>query len=261
MLFVIGVYDDLWGVRYRNKFMVQFLAGLLLCISGFWLDNLYGLFGIHEISEWIGWPITIFAIIFVTNAINFIDGIDGLASSLCAVALMYYCVLFYMFSQDAHDWLILSLSVLGPVFAYTWFNIFGSEKKKTKTFMGDTGSLFLGFVLCVLGIAICKCYQHSDNYNPFVLGFAPMILPCFDVIRVVLMRVKRHANPFLADKSHIHHKFLAFGLSQHQVLVIVVILSMFFSSLSILLSIIFNVNVVLLIVMLLWVVFNLAIKK
>ena len=258
LLYFVGVYDDLWGVRYRNKFLAQICAGLLLCLSGFWIDNLYGIFGLHELTPWLGWPITIFAIVYVTNAINFIDGIDGLAGCLCAFALLYDVVLLYVFGRNAHDLLVVTLSALGPLVAFLWYNLFGNAKRHTKTFMGDTGSLFMGYVLCALGIGILRCYHASPSYNPMVLGFAPMVLPCFDVIRVVLKRLKQGANPFIADKNHIHHKFLSHGLSQHNVLIIVLLLSMLLSALTILLSVLFNVNVVLLIMLVFWMVFNMA---
>lgn len=94
LLYLAGLKDDLVGMRYTKKFMVQLVAALLLPLSGLWINNLYGLFGIHELASWIGIPLTILVIVFITNAINLIDGIDGLASGLTGSALLVLGSLF-----------------------------------------------------------------------------------------------------------------------------------------------------------------------
>ena len=265
VLFCFGVIDDLWGLRYRTKFIGQIVAAALLCVGGMWLNDLYGLFGLHQLPVWLGWFVTIFAIVFITNAINFIDGIDGLASSICFITLAFYAYLFYSFK--AYDYSIVSVAVMGPLMAFLCYNIFGSSKRHTKTFMGDTGSLYLGFVICALGIALIRIIAASPetglipSFNPMAVAFAPMILPCFDVMRVVLVRYRQGKNPFLADKNHIHHKFLSLGLSQHVVLLIVLLLMVVFAILTIWLSKYVNVNLVLLIMLAVWCLMNFLLKN
>ena len=96
MLYLVGMADDLIGIRYRAKFAIQIICGLLVIAGGLWINNLHGLLFIHALPEWIGYPITLFAVVFIINAINLIDGIDGLASGLCGVAiafLWFWCFL------------------------------------------------------------------------------------------------------------------------------------------------------------------------
>lgn len=250
VLFCFGALDDLWGVRYRTKFIGQVIAGIILCVSGMWISDLHGLFGLHHISPVLGFPITIFAIVFITNAINFIDGIDGLASSICMLALAYFTIVFYL--NDNYDYAIISVALAGPVLGFMLFNLFGNPDRRTKIFMGDTGSLFLGFALCVLGVAMNRYTGGNAHYNSFVLGFAPVILPCFDVMRVVLVRRRQGRNAFIADKNHIHHKFMSLGLSQHVVLIIVDILTIVFAAMAIVMAQYINVNIVLIVLLLMW---------
>lgn len=269
LLFGFGVIDDLWGVRYRTKFIGQIVAGVLLFVGGTWLVDLHGMFGFHEVSNWMGMLITIFAIVFVTNAINFIDGIDGLASTICFFVLAYFAAVFYLL--HAYDFTIVTVATMGPLFAFMMYNIFGSAKRHTKTFMGDTGSLFLGYLICALGIALNRILSlpsstivelpYLNDFNPMALSFAPIILPCLDVIRVVLVRHRQGKNPFIADKNHIHHKFLSMGLDQHVVLAIVVLMAVAFSALTIWLSKYLNINIVLLIVVVLWTAINFLVKN
>lgn len=256
ILFCFGALDDLWGVRYRTKFVGQILAGVLLCVSGLWISDLQGLFGLKTIPPVVGYPITIFAIVYITNAINFIDGIDGLASSICLMALIYFSVAFY--SIGLYDYSLIALVIAGPVLGFMLFNLFGKPENHTKIFMGDTGSMFLGFVLSVLGIALNKYLDGSvsQNYNAFVMGFAPVILPCFDVLRVVFVRKRLGRNTFYADKNHIHHKFLSLGLSPYTVLLIVDFLTIIFAAIAIILSKYVNVNITLVVLLLLWTVMH-----
>ncbi len=263
VLFCFGLLDDIWGLRYRTKFIAQIMAGLLLCVGGVWLKDLHGLFGLHELPIWVGWPVTIFAIVFVTNAINFIDGIDGLASSVCFFTLAYFALLFYRL--EAYDYAIVSVTVMGPLLAFMCFNLLGSARRHTKTFMGDTGSLFLGYVICILGIVVSRKVgveeSNLSQFNPMAVAFAPLILPCFDVMRVVLVRKRQGNNPFIADKNHIHHKFLSLGLNQHVVLVIVLLLTAAYAVMTVLLTRVMNVNVVLLLMLVLWTLMNFALKN
>ncbi|MBQ1724495.1 MAG: undecaprenyl/decaprenyl-phosphate alpha-N-acetylglucosaminyl 1-phosphate transferase [Muribaculaceae bacterium] len=260
ILYVFGIADDLKGVRYRNKFIAQIVAGALLCMSGLWLKDLHGIVGLHAISPWIGWPLTIFAIVFITNAINFIDGIDGLASSLCSIALIYFAVGFCVIEH--YDYALLAITVLGALLPFLWYNVHGRAERHNKIFMGDTGSLFLGFLLGALGVAFNNnVAQLTLIPNPMALAFAPMIVPCFDVLRVVMHRVRHGASPFKPDKNHIHHKLLKAGLGQHQVLSAVVGLSITAIVLTLALSYFLNINYVLLIDIAVWMVFNIWLTR
>ena len=222
LLYIIGIGDDLVGIRYRNKFKIQILASALFPIAGLYINNFYGLLGIHELTPYIGVPLTMLLVIFITNAINLIDGIDGLSSSICIVALSTFCILF---AQD-HLWLyaqtaIICVGVLIPFFIY---NVFGNADRGRKIFMGDTGSLTLGYILSFLVIKHCM-YTGDNAYQtegaPIIIAFSILLVPCLDVIRVVLGRLRRHKNPFLPDKTHIHHKFMDMGFSARTSLILI----------------------------------------
>lgn len=220
LLYIIGIADDLMGVRYRKKFFVQIISASLFPISGLYINNLYGLFGINEIAAWIGIPLTILLVVFITNAINLIDGIDGLASGLSMVALIIFGVIFIH-----HDFwnlsmlAFISIGVIIPFFAY---NVFGNEEKGRKIFMGDTGSLTLGFILSFFVLKYCMFVDgvHMQSYgSPIVVAFSMLLVPSLDVVRVVLKRLRNKKALFMPDKTHIHHKFLDMGFSARRALV------------------------------------------
>lgn len=222
VLFVTGLYDDLKGLRYRSKFAAQIVAGILMCAAGLWLRDLHGVLGIHAISPWVGWPLTIFAVVFITNAINFIDGIDGLAGSICCLSLVYYTLLLRLLPSYDFAFAMLAVSLVGVLIPFLWHNIHGTAAKRSKIFMGDTGSLLLGLVLMALGTTIANS-PVTGPCHPMMVAFAPLLLPCFDVVRVVIVRLRHHHNPFTADKSHIHHCMLRAGFSQRATLVILLL--------------------------------------
>ena len=222
VLYIIGIGDDLVGIRYRNKFKIQIIASALFPIAGLYINNFYGFLGIHELTPYIGIPLTMLLVIFITNAINLIDGIDGLASSICIVALSTFVILFaqdqlWLYAQTA----IISVGVLIPFFIY---NVFGNADRGNKIFMGDTGSLTLGYILSFLVIKHCMCTSSdacSSEDAPIVISFSILLVPCLDVIRVVLGRLRRHQDPFMPDKTHIHHKFMAMGFSPRASLILI----------------------------------------
>lgn len=237
-----GFFDDIIGFRYRTKFIAQISAGLLICYSGFWINNFHGLFGLYHLNIYQGWAITVFTVVLITNAINFIDGIDGLAGALSFVFLGFYYIVGYAYSQMAV--MIVTIPVMGALIAFLYFNIFGNPDKKNKIFMGDTGSLFIGFLVSVICIDITNNTDNIMGANPIAVAYCPLIVPCFDLARVVISRLYENRNPFKADKTHLHHIILSIVKSQRATLIIIVVLSIFMTSASILLSLHFNVNLV-----------------
>ncbi len=219
LMYLVGIADDLVGVRYRSKFIFQIIVGALIVTSGAWIHNLYGFLGIGQWYAVIGWVMTIFLVIYVVNAINLIDGIDGLASGLSAIALVFYSFVFYKAGEYAYC--LLAGATLGTLIPFFYFNVFGTAERHNKIFMGDTGSLTIGTVLAFLSIQVFNIDPVVQEIpgNLFVLAIAPIIVPCFDVVRVFFHRVRNGNNPFLPDKCHIHHKLLALGCRQWQALI------------------------------------------
>ena len=226
LLYIVGIADDLVGVRYRKKFVVQIISAAMFPIAGLYINSFYGLFGINEIDPIIGIPFTMLLVVFITNAINLIDGIDGLASGLSMVALVVFGVIFVHFQSWLYALLaFVSVGVIIPFFSY---NVFGNADRGRKIFMADTGSLTLGYILSFFVIRFC---MHEPNSmmqvqgSPVLIAFSVLMVPCLDVVRVVLRRARNRKPLFLPDKTHIHHKFLAMGFSPRRALITIQIMS------------------------------------
>lgn len=242
LMFLVGMADDLIGVKYRAKFVIQIISALFLCVGGMALANLHGFMGIYRMPEFLAWMLTVLVVVFITNSFNLIDGIDGLASGLSAVALMFYGIVFYML--DLHVYAIISFATLGTLIPFFYYNVFGDPTRQKKIFMGDTGALTIGILVSMLSISMSNDsrLEELENINPLVIAFSPLVLPCFDVIRVYLHRIRFHRNPFLPDKCHIHHKFLMLGMPQRLTMVLILMISICFVVLNILLSPLMNVT-------------------
>lgn len=235
LIYLIGLLDDILGLSARLKFIIQFIASLFLPLCNLYINNLYGLMGFYEIPMWIGYPLTVFVCLLIVNSINLIDGIDGLASGLSLIALTAFTVFFYRL--HAMNYAMFSLGLMGAVSVFFYFNMFGKVENMTKTFMGDTGSLILGYALSYLAIKLAMDNNAVLPYRPgaLLMSYSMLILPTFDLIRVALFRMKKGVSIFHADKTHIHHKFLSAGFSMHQALVAILSLQLLFCGLNALL--------------------------
>lgn len=215
LLYLVGAKDDLIGVRYRMKFLAEFLTASLLPLSGLYINNFYGLLGMYEIPFWFAVPFTVVVIVFITNAINLIDGIDGLAVGLTSIAFGVLGVLF--FEREMYTYAFVSFSILGCLLPFTYYNVLGGSRKY-KMFMGDTGSLILGFSLSYLCI---KYMMLVPDYIPFdirsvLIPITLLFIPGFDAIRVMVVRAFRRRSLFIADRNHIHHLCLDTGMTHVQ---------------------------------------------
>ena len=232
LLYLVGVCDDLVGVGYRYKFAVQIAAAFLLVLSGNWFDSFGGLFGIYSVPVWVGVPFTVFIVVYITNAINLIDGIDGLASGLCCIALSVLSVIFFLRGQYVYA--LLAICTLGILMPFWCYNVFGNANRGHKLFMGDAGSLTLGYVISFLIIHMSVTNEVSPTLsNPYmVIAFSTVLVPLLDVIRVVLHRLREHKNPFLPDKNHFHHKLLRTGMRVRMVMVTILGIAVSFIGLN-----------------------------
>ncbi|MBO4662143.1 MAG: glycosyltransferase [Bacteroidaceae bacterium] len=222
MIYLLGILDDMFGLSANLKFTVQFVAALAFPVCGLYLDNLYGLFGMYEVNQWIGYALTVFLVMFVVNSVNTIDGIDGLCAGLSIIALSVYTYFFY----EIHNYIfcLFTCSLIGSLAVYMIYNMFGDVQKGTKTFMGDSGSLMLGFTLSYLGI---KLSMTSTIIAPpkqgVLIPLSVLVIPTFDLVRVAIGRMLRGVHPFHPDKTHIHHLLMRNGLSQHTAMASLVI--------------------------------------
>ena len=236
LIYLIGLLDDVLGLSARIKFLIQFVASLFLPICNLYFNNLYGFMGIYELPMWVGYPLTVFVCLLIVNSINLIDGIDGLASGLSIIALAAFTFLFYRL--EVMNYAMFSMGLMGAVIVFFYFNMFGKVDKCTKTFMGDTGSLILGYGLSYLAIKLAMDNDAVLPYRPaaLLMSYSLLVVPTFDLIRVALLRLKKGVSIFHADKTHIHHKFLNAGLSMHQSLIAILGLQILICAINILLN-------------------------
>lgn len=237
LIYIIGLVDDLVGMKATHKFAVQFIAAVAMPFCGLLINNFYGLFGLYELPFWFSYPLTVFAILLIINSINLIDGIDGLASglSVCILAAFIY---YFMQVQYTFVYAIVASGLLGTVFAFFCFNMFGKVENNTKIFMGDSGSLFLGYVLAYLSI---KHEMNNVAILPYrsdalLISYTLMLIPTFDLVRVALGRLFHGKPIFGADKTHIHHRVMDAGFTMHQAWVIIIGLHFFFCLMNYLLA-------------------------
>ncbi len=235
MVYTIGLIDDVLGLDAKVKFAIQFIAAAFMPVCNLYINNLYGFCGIYEIPVWVGYPLTMLIALTLINAINLIDGIDGLSSGLGVIALGVFSYLFIRLGSPVFA--VFSLGLAGSLVAFMYYNLFGSAERFTKTFMGDTGSLVLGFSLTYLCIKYCMfnpAVFHTQNC-PILVSFTLVAVPVFDVVRVAVSRVSRGKGMFTPDKTHIHHLCLATGMSMRRALVCVLALQVAIDGLNLLL--------------------------
>lgn len=237
VIYILGLLDDLIGLDARIKFIVQIVAAALLpYVGNLYINNFYGFLGIYEIPFTIGAPLTVFVIVFICNAINLIDGIDGLSAGLSLISLCGFMVCFIFEGLMLYGMLIAAL--MGILVAFLRYNVGGSAKLHTKIFMGDSGSLTLGFIL---GFLVVKLSMDNPYVLPFrkdsiLLAYTMLIVPTFDVCRVILARIMHKQPIFGADRNHIHHKLMRSGMTQQQTLITILLVALFF--------IIFNISMI-----------------
>ncbi len=209
VLFALGIMDDLKDLSAKYKFIVQAGLAALIALSGIRIISFDGLFGIYDLPVTAQYTFTFLALVGITNAFNLIDGIDGLAGGLGFMSLVTVGI-FLTMSGDVNTALI-AFALAGGILAFMYFNL-----NPARIFMGDTGSLVLGFVVAVLCIRLMQVNTFVANpvvpHAPvFVLGI--VLIPVFDTIRVFATRVWKGNSPFKADKTHIHHLLTNQGFS------------------------------------------------
>ena len=214
ILFFTGFKDDLRNSSPKAKLFGQLLAvSLLMLHSEFYISSLHGLFGIYEMPPIIGVPFSVFLFISIINAYNLIDGIDGLASMVGIVAAFSFGVLFY--HLDLYFYTGICVAIISMLFAFLRFNF--STKKKI--FMGDTGSLTIGFVLGILGMRLMTLDFETVSLigiprsGILLLVLTILIVPTFDVSRVIFIRLIKKMSISSPDRNHIHHILIDAGLT------------------------------------------------
>lgn len=220
-MFALGIKDDIYGVSPSTKFGLQILVSLILVTLGdFKLSSLYGVFNIWDVDPIAGGIFSIALIIFINNAFNLIDGVDGLAGTVGAVVSFCFGVFFALGNDMAYAF--IAFSMLGAILGFLVFNY-----PPAKIFMGDTGSLIIGLVSVVLAIKFIEINKLGATPAPYFysapsIAVAVLIVPVFDSLRIFFIRVINKKSPFKGDRNHIHHRLLRLGLNAKQILLVTV---------------------------------------
>lgn len=231
----VGFIDDVLILTPIAKLLGEALAGIaLIGFADLRITHLHGLFGITEIGIIPSYLISLFVLIAIINAVNLIDGIDGLASGLGILYCLFFAIYFGLAGEVS--WSILAICMIGSLAVFFIYNVFGHREK---IFMGDSGSLLLGYLLTAFVFHFCEINAYHLVPSALEMSAAPAVaicvltVPIFDTIRVSLTRIKQHRSPFNPDKNHIHHLLLRTGLNHLQTTGVLLTVSVLFIGLAI----------------------------
>lgn len=247
IMFFTGIKDDILVISPNKKFILQVISACILVVLGdIRFTSLHGFLGITQIGDLSSYLFSVFVIVAIINSINLIDGIDGLASGLGLMTSLYFGVSFFV--NGHQDYALLCFATFGGLIPFFLFNVFG---KVNKIFMGDTGSLILGLLFSIFVVKYNEFALADPNYNGSyapALSFSIVFIPMFDMVRVFFLRLKNKKSPFVADKNHLHHKFILLGYSHIKSTLIIIAYNVFIIALVLCFQ---NLNIHILIGMLL----------
>lgn len=228
VMLLIGVADDIVSLSAIGRFLIEIFVIVILLLgnNNLIIDNFQGLWGIYSIPHWLAIPLTVVAGVGIINAMNLIDGIDGLSSGYCIFASALFALFFFFTEQPLN--LFLSLAVIGGLIPFFMHNVFG---KYSKMFIGDAGTLLIGSVMAYFVIKSMSVnpvgHNLSANFGIIPLLFAIMAVPIFDTLRVMTTRILKGTSPFSPDKTHLHHMFIRLGFSHIGATVTIIGLNLF----------------------------------
>ncbi len=210
ILIIIGVVDDLRELPPKVKFLGQVVAALFLAHAGLLIENMFGIFGINHLPVFIQYILTVFIVAGIINAYNLIDGIDGLAGGLAFIDLSAFFIIFYLSGEVGVAFITASTG--GALLAFLKYNW-----HPARIFMGDTGSMILGYLLSAAGIITLVFSRGQTSHFQYseaaIIVFSIFLLPVYDTLRVFTGRIINKKSPFSPDKTHIHHMLMQTGFN------------------------------------------------
>lgn len=230
VIFFLGIKDDILIISPLKKFIGQVLAAFLIIYKGgVEIRSMHGFLGVQELPQFLSLILTYFTVIVIINSFNLIDGVDGLAGSLGFMATTILGI--YFFKVDLIPYACLSLALAGSLAAFLIFNF-----QPAKIFMGDTGSLLIGLISSILVIKFINVSADPNTSFPLesapAIGFAILMIPLLDTLRVFSIRIMHKRSPFSADRNHVHHLLLDRGLTHQQVTLTLVGINLSFIALA-----------------------------
>lgn len=230
-MYLLGVMDDLIGVSFLSKIGIQFLASLLIPLSGLYINDLHGLLGIYELPAWLGILGTMVTIWFISNAIPMLDDIDGLASGLAMLAFSVLGILAFIASQPFL--LMICAAMVGMLIPFFLRNVMGWRIGWRNIYLGDTCGLTIGYMLAFVVVALSRQGGNTLPDGIIMVCFGTLLLPMFDVVRVAIMRTVNNRSVFDRDNNHIHHRLMMGGMSPGNVLITIILVTAFFVLLNV----------------------------
>lgn len=209
-----GTMDDILSLSPGLRFVIEIVVVLLLIfVGGYCIDDFHGLWNIGRFCYWYAVPLTVVAAVGIINAINLVDGVNGLSSGYCIMACLIFGTLFFLSGEESMT--ILAVVSVGALIPFFLHNVFG---KTSKMFIGDGGTLVMGVVMSVFVIEILQNGSRAAAYVDPNVGLVPFTLavlsvPVFDTLRVMSTRILKGTSPFRPDKTHLHHMFIDLGCS------------------------------------------------
>lgn len=214
IMLYVGTMDDILSLSPGMRFVIEIIVVLLLIFcNGYSLNSFHGLWGIETIPDWLAVPLTVFACVGIINAINLIDGVNGLSSGYCIMACTLFAGVFiWADDREAGAMAVMSIGALLPFFCH---NVFG---KKSKMFIGDGGTLLMGTIMSTFVIGALNCdsplaAKVNPDFGLIPFTLAVLAIPIFDTLRVMSARIVRGTSPFHPDKTHLHHLLFDMGFS------------------------------------------------
>ena len=224
LMALLGFVDDLFAIRYREKFFMQLFAGFIIVQGGWSIDSFHGVFGVFEIPEWFGFIISMFVFIVIINSLNLIDGLDGLAS---LVSIKFFLILGGLLLVSDRQMFLFFPIIIGALIGFLCHNFSASKK----VFLGDTGSLLLGSIIAFFIIYVLDSSNSiiTDSYisRPLLMVLA-LFYPLLDTLRAVVLRSFKGQSPFVADRIHLHHRLIDKGYEHWAATLLIICLSVFF---------------------------------
>ncbi|MGK6350738.1 glycosyltransferase family 4 protein [Parapedobacter sp. DT-150] len=218
LIFLVGLKDDLAALNPYKKFLAQSITALIVVyFADIRLTSFYGVFGIYDIHPVVSYPFSSLLIVFVINAFNLIDGINGLLGCVSLIVSLTFGWIF--FRMQDYGLALLAMSMAGSVLGFLRYNA-----GKARIFMGDAGAYTIGFIVSVLAIQLIEMNNVKD-LTPGVgavvqsvpaVAIAILIIPIFDTLRVIVIRLTQGKSPFMADRNHLHHRLLDTGMTHTQ---------------------------------------------
>jgi len=230
-MYLLGAMDDLLGVSVKSKLFIEILAALLIPLSGLWFNDLHGLLGIYEVPPFFGIPLTVFTVLYITNAIPMLDDVDGLASGLSMIAFSVLGFVAYLGGQPLV--MVICTAMVGMLMPFFFRNVMTPHIGWRNIYLGDTGSLTIGYVLSFVVLMLSRLGGTRLPEGIIMVCFGTLLMPMFDVLRVAVTRLINHRHILKHDQNHIHHRLMQGGMSPMGVLATILLLTLFFVILNI----------------------------